>query len=318
MRTLTDGGLSVVCFDENVYTQEKLLIYVTEDNGAGDDLLIEDGSIQAHFTLDSNGKATIDLSDYIRSRSIGQGTFTGSIYVEHESGDGVYVTWHKAGLLNPANFIIPFNPKTPNAGNGKICFPTMMYQSIGGSVSTSAEWFGYSSTDGIELRPSSLPSVSAAREMVLPASCYQYTGMFTGRAVGGSLKPLPCDRRFAAVQWLSRSGVTKRHTWEVVGVTDGSENNVDLLVMDSGYHVLKGQIQSMTLRLDNLTAYDYWYYSDIVTSSDVRVMLDAALWNNGIPETERVNVTTKSVKQPDGNEFYTLEIEINFKHYDTI
>jgi hypothetical protein len=125
-----------------------------------------------------------------------------------------------------------------------------------------------------------------------------------------------CGRTYASVEWISRTGALKRHTWEVVKVTDNTNGATEFLTADNSYHIMKGIEQGLTLRLDGLSRYDYWYYSDIVTSSDVRVAVQEIDADFG--DETRVAVTTDSVEQPDTSDFFTLEITIKYRRYDEI
>lgn len=131
----------------------------------------------------------------------------------------------------------------------------------------------------------------------------------------------PCGLH-AMLQWTSRSGAKKIATWLLKSDTQEAVNAVDLQCLGNEFDIKKGQEWSITAYLEGLTAYDYWYYSDIVTSSDVRMLLNASGFdttNNEIPSDYRVKVTTKNVKQPDGDtKFYTLEVQITYKRYDTV
>lgn len=135
-------------------------------------------------------------------------------------------------------------------------------------------------------------------------------------------QPLLCEKRYACVEWVGRTGYKKRTTWQVEVVTDMQNDAQELLHVQNAYNVRMGLEQKMTLRLDSLNAYDYWYYSDIVTSPDVRVALSASDYDSAsdkLRDSARVQVTTKNVKQRDGDaEFGTLKVEINYRRYDAI
>jgi hypothetical protein len=105
-------------------------------------------------------------------------------------------------------------------------------------------------------------------------------------------------------------------TFEVVDVKQTQENIVELSSRFNSFDVRKGYVQSLTLRLSGLNRYDYWYYSDIITSNDVRIAVNEIDANFG--EETRVDVTTKSVTIPNSNGLYTLELEIKYKRYDRV
>lgn len=137
------------------------------------------------------------------------------------------------------------------------------------------------------------------------------------------LRPLDCDMRYALVEWISRSGVKKRATWEVSQVADEQAEAQEIIDIQNAYDIRMGLLQKMTLRLRDLNAYDLWYYSDIVTSPDVRVAVnesDFDMTADEIRTSARVAITTKSVKQKDGEggAWNTLTVEIKYRRYDAV
>ena len=109
----------------------------------------------------------------------------------------------------------------------------------------------------------------------------------------------------------------------MVGVTDEQADGQEIIEPQNAFDVRMGLTQKMTLRLENLNTYDYWYYSDIVTSSDVRVTLTADDYDAGndtLYDSTRVAVDTKSVRQRDGDggAFGTLNVEIKYRRYDRV
>jgi hypothetical protein len=101
--------------------------------------------------------------------------------------------------------------------------------------------------------------------------------------------------------------------FEVVKLTEEAINEVELGMMNNEYDVRKGKRISFALRLEDLTAYDYWYYSDLISSSNVKVALRGT-------DYKLVQVTEKKSVIPESNEcgLFTLEIPINFVRYDTV
>lgn len=122
-----------------------------------------------------------------------------------------------------------------------------------------------------------------------------------------------CNNRYAKVRWTSRSGVQKQNVFEVRDVTDNTASKTNLLSIKNEYEVRKGQVQTLKLCIDNLTAYDYWYYSDMLTSSSVEVSMDGTNW-------VKVEVTDKGATIPNGNagEFYSFVANVNYRRYDEV
>ncbi len=89
------------------------------------------------------------------------------------------------------------------------------------------------------------------------------------------------------------------------------------------YTVEKKYKQSAVLYLDGLSAYDVWFYSDIVTSSSVKVLFyghtEFNVFSNTItPHAEiPVKVTTEEIGVPSSDAQAPYSIEIEFEYYDS-
>ena len=103
------------------------------------------------------------------------------------------------------------------------------------------------------------------------------------------------------------------HTFELRDATQTTDEVIKLETLDGTYNQIKGRTDGFKLYLDELTAYDYWYYADVITSSKVEVSLDGTTW-------QQVEVTTKSVTIPNTSEGKTnkLEIIVNWRNYDAV
>lgn len=117
-------------------------------------------------------------------------------------------------------------------------------------------------------------------------------------------RALPCDADSAYVSWQSISGGNKAALWKVrdkgLNVTD----SVDFATMTDGVDVRKSFGSIMALYLDDLSAYDVWYYSDIIASDIVNV--------NG----RQVNITTSSVTYPNGYDRGEVVVNVEFSNFD--
>ena len=117
-------------------------------------------------------------------------------------------------------------------------------------------------------------------------------------------RALPCDADSAYVEWQSISGGNKAAVWKVrdkgLNVTD----SVQFATMTDGVDVRKSFGSVMALYLDDLSAYDVWYYSDIIASDVVNV--------NG----RQVNITTSSVTYPNGYDRGEVVVNVEFSNFD--
>lgn len=282
----------------------------------------EDEGDVVEYATDNSGILLVNLSDIFRSKSKGDHV---TIMVE-QSNNSVRIDADVIGLIDPLEMIIPqaFQNEQMQSVIG-IAPPTMWLTPL----------FGLADSVELFVNPAATLFANFAyrydgRDVVIPLDygsrnvTVRSGASFIGLQVvdeeqvtiayqAYNRTPLKCGRNYAAVEWLSRSGQIKRHTWEVVKVTDSVSSSTEYQSA-LGYDVSKGQEQTITLRLQGLTRYDYWYYSDIVTSNDVRVALTERDADFG--EETRVNVITKKVVQPDANGQYTLSVELKYKRYD--
>lgn len=122
-----------------------------------------------------------------------------------------------------------------------------------------------------------------------------------------------CNRA-CVVRWISRYGVQKQFVWYYKDLRINVSEVVSIATIDGTYDERKGYVQGLTLFMDELNAYDYWYYSDIITSSKVEICMDgSSLWRV-------VQVDAKSIQIPnnDMGKPKDLEVQINLQGYDAI
>lgn len=310
MRTLTSGTLTVQAYDANVWLQERNVLRIKDTGATNVSLGINFSQFFATYTLDANHEAVVDMSDYIRTHA----TAT-SIYVRSNSGAAVYVNanYTPVGLINPQNVLIP---ETDNGW--PMTVPTMYRQAFAGAAYRI----------GVELCASEYAVVYCQRGTVevalqleawVPMIVSELENMQTivTATRGGhntyQIKELNPCARYAAVRWVSFTGKTRLHTLEVRDLSQTADDVIKLETLDGSYNQIKGRTDGFKLYLDDLTAYDYWYYSDIITSSKVEVSLDGANWN-------QVEVTTQSVTIPNSDQgaLNKLEINVNWKNYDAV
>lgn len=333
MRTLTSGTLTVQAYDANVWLQERNVLRIKDTGATKVRVGLNPISQEfATYTLDANHEAVVDMSDYIRTHA----TAT-NIYVRSNSGSAVYVnaSYNPVGLINPANVLIPqdetleqlveyFNNEQTHGGdNLRIIPPRRMLQSINpASLSLIFEMgtveeglvrdvqFGIKAYVGTFSYDCDTDGSVAMPPRTNRLNMYENTYDTTFMDI--DLAPLECAR-YAAVRWVSFTGKTRLHTLEVRDLSQTADEVIKLETLDGSYNQIKGRTDGFKLYLDDLTAYDYWYYSDIITSSKVEVSLDGANWN-------QVEVTTKSVTIPNTSEGKTnkLEITVNWRKYDAV
>lgn len=119
------------------------------------------------------------------------------------------------------------------------------------------------------------------------------------------------------LRWESLTGITKQAIWRVKKHTYNTDNALSYMTAGNGYDVRKGLIESLTAYIEGLSRYDYAYYADIVTSPKVSCIFsneDGSISS----DMQGVEVTLKKITIPDNNsgQLYTIEVELNYRHYD--
>lgn len=136
------------------------------------------------------------------------------------------------------------------------------------------------------------------------------------------LRPRVCDEELVQVMWTSRTGGYKRVLMQRCKATVSQVDRVSLAEVTwfSGigqptdfYRGFAGEEEVFTLRLEHLTAYDVWWYSDLLTSDYVTVADDSL----SSPTAATVEVLTKSITIPDGSvKDTTFEIKVKYRTGD--
>lgn len=274
----------------------------------------------AKYVIPTNGTLKIDLSDLVRLAATGGFTVT-----EYDSngtaGTSLSRTWTKTGLINPSNVLIPKNDIAPSFL--LISPPSVMLRQIGTTAATAIVF-------SMRATPSGGYYLSTCRIKSIPSGTFVNASFSENTLVAGStafelwhlndaayqhtdLQELFDCKQYACVEWVSFTGTIRRHTFEVINQKTETLDTVSLQTIDNQYDERKGRRDGFTLRLEGLNRYDFWYYADLITSSQVRVTFDGTHW-------AQVQVTSKEVEIPNNDEgaFNTLEIEVNYKKYDTI
>lgn len=253
----------------------------------------------------SNGTIDIDITDVVRAYP--SGLFTVKQYDDKGKmvGDSYSVDWTTGGLTDPS---LDFIPKTTYELRvaGAVTLPSMIlaggdvvFEVIGGN------FIYYAIVNGslVNLSNKTIPR-NATRIVVRSRTAVIYSAQLNEQD--------EC-KDYVQLRWVSRYGNVKQFTWERRDLKEATDDTLRLMDINTPFNVHKGAMRSLTARLGNLTAYDHWYYADIVTSDKVEMLMPDNVWR-------QVEVTTKDATTPntDNGEPKELEIDINYAAYDTI
>lgn len=318
-RTYTFGSIEYN-FGDGVWRAERsLLIFRGNPNSEFNVTL---GAVTLRSVTDGSGNVMLDISDILASYAIGA---SGSIsFNTGEFTPTERIDFEIKGDLSPASMIIPNNGKISEYA--PIIAPMCYFQGLWGlstqfvlhvspSVYSALQFIEY--VDGSPITTTFQPDTLQAVVIAGNRLVFRVReGIRTLATQSINIREPQCGRCYAMVQWVSACGIVKRHTFEVRDVELSVSDSVSLQNNFGGFREAKGTRKGLRLHLPKLTAYDYWYYSDIITSSDVRVAVSEIDADFG--EDTRVNVTTKSATIPNGSSVADFDVDVILKDYDII
>ena len=285
------------------WKQERLILTY---NGNGDKLHIWSSlsgsyaSPIAKYTPDTDGNVYIDLTDYIRAYG------NCSVYLQDEAqGASVYTaTITVEGLINPWNVIVPYH-----YGNDytRVQMPNKMIEPIVGAPLIAEFYY-----NGAGALFTGGATISQDARQITITGDFSYKPVPYGVSRNYNLVRRMCELEYAYVRWVSFSGITRVHVFEISKLKTDTADAYSMLPIDNEYIEIKGRVDGFNLYLDDLLPYDLWYYADVIISSKVEVSLDGQNWN-------QVQVTNKNVTIPTGEIGNgKIEITVNWRKYDAV
>ena len=254
-----------------------------------------------------NGAVLIDVTDFVRAYyELGQ---LGRLYIV--GNNTRFFDYVIAGRINPAGVLIPRHSLMDTVDPALIVPPQKMLLDVQNSTFVMAEFYAQRANewnvDGFAQWDNSMRNLTNFNTAGFALKNSEVSENYSPE-LADTCKPL------ALVEWQSFSGATRRHVFYIVKQTNETEETISLENVQNEYTEIKGETDGFSLRLEDLTRYDLWYYSDMITSSDVRVSID------GGSTFYRVQVTDKkyTIPETDAGRLSTLEIAIKFRKYDTI
>lgn len=268
--------------------------------------------IDATYTADDSGNLVIDVSDVLRmyKNMLGVRVRVKDI----QQGDEVIQNAKIIGLVNPMKLLMPEGPNL-SLQYGQIIMPPQRMLQVLDTVAecyfTQPSLFTIANVDDGSFVDENKRAIQfhdrlqIARNGTIVAE-YQVEQVTN-----------QC-RLYAVVEWVSMTGILRRHTFWVIKPEIEVSDKYDLLTTDNSYKEIKGHEDGCTLMIDGLNAYDIWYYSDLAMSSKVRVEIyNGVGYSSGLMPAL---ITTKKVTLPDGDggKFGSVEFECKYKRYDAV
>lgn len=307
-------------FEKGYWMAERALITINEATQNGDVRLqvqvryFSGGwitRVDATYTADDSGNLAIDVSDALRmyKNMLGVRVRVKDIEQAAETMQNVKIM----GLVNPLKLLMPESPNL-SAQYGQIIMPPQRMLQV---LDTVAEcYFSQPSLFTIANEEGSFVDENKRAIQFHDKLQIEHNGTIVAEYQVEQVAN-QC-RLYAVVEWVSMTGVLRRHTFWVIKPEIEVSDKYDLLTTDNSYKEIKGHEDGCTLMIDGLNAYDIWYYSDLAMSSDVRV----AIYNGAgyLPGAMTALITTKKVTMPDGDggNLGSVEFECKYKRYDAV
>lgn len=312
-----------------VYSQERKVVKITNfnDNTVNVRLLLFSPiNVVAYYVVPTSRELQIDVTDIVRLAETGHFSLYGQDAIGNTvSGESVTCQWETKGLINPYTDIKPTSELlerwTEIADNDgvdvgvSVAPPSRILEQVTG-FPLIIEMHATADIAVFPVGSTSQNMFNALKSQItIP---YGMNEWFVGNdseqrtyGVYGTTERNGCNKA-CAVRWISRYGVQKQFVWYYKDLRVNVSEVVSIATIDGTYDERKGYMQGLTLFLDELNAYDYWYYSDIITSSKVEVIIGGS-WRVVQVDTKNVQIPNNDMGKPKD-----LEVQINFQGYDAI
>ncbi len=276
----------------------------------------------------------IDVSEYLRREAYGtgDGKISGSFWLRLNGSDQDYdlqVTYSTQGRANPErewmvadredgfqllpSVIYGNELTTPYGFEAPILIPS-------GEVGTWSLRGDVSGNVALTVGAVTNASISGANNELQIVQTYNGVDTIVQRV---RVKRQQCDEERVVIRWRSRSGGYKRVLMDRCKAIHSQVDRVTLedsrafagaaQTPQSFYRGYAGEEEEFSLKVEHLTAYDMWWYSDLLTSDFVAVAAES--FNDSTSKT--VEVLTKSITIPDGSESdATFEIKVKYRTTD--
>ena len=294
MRTINTSTLTITIFDADPYLNERNLMIFCSTKVGTITLYINSVAVMSVAYPKANLDVTLDLSDIVRTYP------TPSSVTLTDTATTATITWNASGkLVNPNTTIRPAYNKESllvnfDPTNGGLIFApsatypgdTFIAYSGGGTITFDMVSSG---NDTIDNNIYDYPTEQTDKVINL------FTGNGNEVAVI-ELRSFDC-RRYCSLRWESmfKKNLYKNHTFVIAEISGEADNTTECYnVIDDGTaRLLKNRVEKCVVLLENLTPYDVWYYSDLITSNNV--FFDFIQDGARVGNERRVQVLSKSL-----------------------
>lgn len=318
MRNITTSTLTIRIFDADPYLNERNMLTFRSTKSGTITLYINSVAVMSVAYPKANLDITLDLSDIVKTypnpKSV---TLT-------DTSTTATITWSASGkLVNPDTTIRPNYGKENllvnfDTTNGGLIFApsatypgdTFVAYSGGGSVTFDYHSIGNDTADNIIY----------GYELQLTDKIINILTGKGNEVIVLELRSFDC-RRYCALRWESmfKKNLYKNHTFVIAEISGEADDTTECYnVIDDGTaRLLKNRVEKCVVLVENLTPYDVWYYSDLITSNNV--FFDFIESGQRVGKERRVQVLSKSLTTSMNDaKRVDLQFEILIKKIDAL
>ena len=318
MRTINTSTLTIRIFDVDPYLNERVFMIFRSTKAGTITLYINSVAVMSVAYPKANLDVTLDLSDIVRTYP------NPSSVTLTDTATTATITWSASGkLVNPNTTIRPAYNKESllvnfDPTNGGLIFaPSSTY--------SGDTFIAYSGGGTITFH------IQSSGEDTIDNNLYDYPtdttdksiNIYTGKGdevVVLELRSFDC-RRYCALRWESmfKKDLYKNHTFIISEISGEADDTTECYnVIDDGTsRLLKNRVEKCVVLLENLTTYDVWYYSDLITSNNV--FFDFIENGKRVGKERRVQVLSKSLNTSMNDaKRVDLQFELLIKKIDAL
>lgn len=254
-----------------------------------------------------NKEILIDLTEYI----IANPNPTSAITLD-DTSTAATITWQSSGkLFNPNKIQRPNYPLAQyfTKNNARVNFPNIIFAPS--SVFSGDHFLGWSPVNDLDFSLQSSGGDTIGKEVYIVETLEEDNSISIGLIGTKAQYNMQMRQQKDCIQYIDikwecmfQKNAYKKHKFELYEQSESVDVSQKLYNYKDGGLALteKSRKKEITLKLDDLSAYDLWYYSDLLTSSNVFALIDG--------EWQRIQVITKNINIPF-NSVKRLELMID-------
>lgn len=293
MRTITTSTITATLFDADPYLFERNVVKFKTTKTT---MYLRSGSSYiARYNNVANKEILIDLTEYV----IANPNPTSAITI-NDGSTSATITWQSTGkLFNPNKIQRPNYPLAQffTKNNVRVNFPNVIFAPS--SVFSGDHFLSWSPEENLDFSLQSSGGDTIGKEVYIVETQegdeYVSIGIIdTKSQYNMSMRQQKDCIQYIDIKWecLFKKDFYKKHKFELYEQNESVDVSQEIYNYKDGGLALteKSRKKTITLKLDDLTAYDLWYYSDLLTSSNVFAYIDG--------EWQRIQVITKNINIP--------------------